>query len=79
MIERPERLLSTILLGNNLVNVAFAVVMTVLIVDRLEEGSGVAVATAVATGVGTLYSRVPIHMVLPPMTSLLASRGPTSR
>lgn len=54
MIERPERLLSTILLGNNLVNVAFAVVMTVLIVDLLEEGSGVAVATAVATGVGTL-------------------------
>ncbi|MCH8109696.1 MAG: HlyC/CorC family transporter [Chloroflexi bacterium] len=54
MIEQPERLLSTILLGNNLVNVAFAAVMTGLVVDILEEGSGVAMATAVATGVGTL-------------------------
>ena len=50
MIEQPERLLSTILLGNNLVNVAFTAVVTVLIVDLLGEGSGV----AVATGVGTL-------------------------
>ena len=54
MIEHPERLLSTILLGNNLVNVAFAAVITVLIVGLLEESSSVAVATAVATGVGTL-------------------------
>ncbi len=50
MIEQPERLLSTILLGNNLVNVAFTAVVTVLIVDLLGGGSGV----AVATGVGTL-------------------------
>ena len=49
MARQPERLLSTILLGNNLVNVAFTAVVTVFIVDRLGEGSGVAVATAVAT------------------------------
>jgi len=49
MIKQPERLLSTILLGNNLVNVAFASLVTVLITSRLGEGRGVVVATAVGT------------------------------
>ena len=49
MVRQPERLLSTILLGNNLVNVAFTAVVTVFIVDRLGERSGVLVATAVVT------------------------------
>ena len=51
MIKQPERLLSTILLGNNLVNVAFAALVTVMIVELLGEGRGVVVATAVATTV----------------------------
>ena len=53
MIDRPERLLSTILLGNNLVNVAFASIMTLIFVSLFEEneGTGVLVATAVGTGV----------------------------
>ena len=52
MIRQPERLLSTILLGNNLVNVAFTAVVTVLIVAILGEGrqgQGVAIATGVGT------------------------------
>ena len=52
MTEEPERLLSTILLGNNLVNVAFAslvTVTTVAILGEGREGTGVLVATGVAT------------------------------
>ena len=51
MIGQPERLLSTILLGNNLVNVAFTALVTVMIVkiDGLGEGGGVVVATVVGT------------------------------
>ena len=51
MIRQPERLLSTILLGNNLVNVAFTALVTVIIVSRLGEGRGVLVATGVSTAV----------------------------
>ncbi len=52
MIEEPERLLSTILLGNNLVNVAFTSVITVAIVGYFgdgREGTAVLVATVVGT------------------------------
>ena len=52
MIREPERLLSTILLGNNFVNVAFTSVVTVAIVafaGEGNEGSGVIIATAVST------------------------------
>ena len=51
MLEEPGRLLSTILLGNNLANVAFASVVTAVTLSFLEEGIGVAVATAIATAV----------------------------
>ena len=51
MASEPERLLSTILLGNNLVNVAFAALITVMVVSALGEGTGVVVATGVATAV----------------------------
>jgi CBS domain containing-hemolysin-like protein len=50
MIEQPERLLSTILLGNNLVNVAFTALVTVLMVSLVEdEGLGILLATVVGT------------------------------
>ena len=52
MIREPERLLSTILLGNNFVNVAFTSVVTVAIIAFVgegNEGSGVIIATAVST------------------------------
>ena len=51
MVNNTERLLSTILLGNNLVNVAFAAVITALAVKWLSEGP---LALAVATIVGTV-------------------------
>ena len=51
MIAQPERLLSTILLGNNFVNVAFTALVTLVIVDSLGEGRGVAVAMGVGTAV----------------------------
>ena len=50
MLDEPGRLLSTILLGNNLANVAFTVLITALILDVVEdEGTGLLVATAVGT------------------------------
>ena len=56
MLSEPERLLSTILLGNNLVNVAFSAVITVVVVNRVEiiagkenEGLGVVIATILGT------------------------------
>lgn len=56
MLNEPERLLSTVLLGNNLVNVAFTSVITVLVVNRVTnvageewEGVGVVIATVIGT------------------------------
>ena len=52
MIANPERLLSTILLGNNLVNVAFTSVVTaamIAIVGAERQGLGVLLATVVGT------------------------------
>lgn len=53
MIEKPERLLSTILLGNNLVNVAFTALITVVVLNLLGEGRE-GQAAVVATVVGTV-------------------------
>ena len=61
MISQPERLLSTILLGNNLVNVAFTSVVTVSVVTYVGEGNegrGVAIATFVATAVLLLVGEI---------------------
>lgn len=52
MLEKPERLLSTILLGNNLVNVAFTALITVVALNILGEGRE-AEAAVVATIAGT--------------------------
>lgn len=49
MIERPERLLSTVLLANNLVNIAFTSLVTAIAVALLGRGVGVIVATAAST------------------------------
>tara|TARA_Y100000588_G_C14273346_1_gene933308 strand:+ start:2742 stop:3983 length:1242 start_codon:yes stop_codon:yes gene_type:complete len=49
LLERPARLLSTILLGNNLVNIAFASVMTVLIERLVGPQWSVVVATSIVT------------------------------
>ena len=50
MLDDPGRLLSTILLGNNLVNVAFTAIITALILDAMsDQGTGIVVATVVGT------------------------------
>ena len=49
MVEHPERLLPTVLLGNNLANTAMAALATVIAVSFLGEGRGVIVATASVT------------------------------
>ena len=53
LLKRPERLLSTILLGNNLVNVAFTALITVVSLNLLGEGRE-ALATILATVAGTV-------------------------
>ena len=49
MIENPDRLLSTILLGNNVVNVAFTALVTTFFINLLGEGQGLLAATVVGT------------------------------
>ena len=58
MIGQPERLLSTILLGNNVVNVGFSALMTVLMVSLVGDGLGVLLATAVGTAVLLIFGEV---------------------
>ena len=53
LLKRPERLLSTILLGNNLVNVAFTALITVVSLNLLGEGRET-LATILATVAGTI-------------------------
>jgi len=49
MIKRPEKLLSTILLGNNFVNVAAAALATVVAVELWGQQRGVLIATIAVT------------------------------
>ncbi|MEE9199174.1 MAG: DUF21 domain-containing protein, partial [Dehalococcoidia bacterium] len=48
-MEHPEKTLSTVLLGNNLVNTAAAALATAMAVSWLDQGVGIVVATAAAT------------------------------
>ena len=59
MVTNTERLLSTILLGNNLVNVAFTAVVTALAVKWLKEGPvAVAAATIIGTGLLLIFGEI---------------------
>jgi putative hemolysin len=58
LIEKPERLLSTILLGNNLVNIAFTAIITVLFVAVLGESQGVLVATVLGTIIVLIFGEI---------------------
>ena len=57
MLENFDGLLSSILIGNNIVNIACASVATVLFVKLLGEEQGPSVATIVITVVVTLTTR----------------------
>ncbi len=56
MIEEPAKLLSTILLGNNLVNVAAAALATTLAITYLPEDQGVLTATIFTTIIILIFS-----------------------
>ena len=59
MIANPERLLSTILLGNNLVNIAFSAVITVLAITFIEDqGQAIIVATVVGTVIALIVGEI---------------------
>ncbi|MFB6353570.1 MAG: CNNM domain-containing protein [Halobacteriales archaeon] len=54
----PHRLLVTILVGNNVVNVAISSVTTVLVLDYLGPGSAVTVATVAASFVVLVFGEI---------------------
>jgi putative hemolysin len=54
MVANTEKLLSTILLGNNLVNVALTAMITSLSVELMQTSSAISVIIAIAIGTGLL-------------------------
>ncbi len=58
MTEKPEHLLTTILLGNNLVNTAAAALATIIALSIMAEGYAVLVATASATILLLIFGEV---------------------
>lgn len=54
----PHRLLVTILVGNNVVNVAIASITTVLLIEYLPTGSAVSVATVLASFVVLIFGEI---------------------
>lgn len=58
LLERPARLLASILVGNNLVNTAAAAVGTVIAIELFGEGGSVAVATIAITILLVVFGEV---------------------
>jgi putative hemolysin len=58
MMERPEHFLSTILLGNNLVNTAAAALATTLALSIWGQGAAVVIATFAVTAVLLIFGEV---------------------
>ncbi len=58
LLEHPEKLLTTILLGNNLVNIAATALATVIAVTRYGQNTGVAVATIGMTVVVLIFAEI---------------------
>lgn len=56
--EDPHRLLVTLLVGNNVVNMAISSIVTVVLVDRLPAGQAVAAATVAASFVVLLFGEI---------------------
>ena len=83
MAEKPEQLLTTILLGNNLVNTAAAALATVVVASYLPQGQAVIVATVGVTllllvfgevfpkTVATRYGERMALFYAPPMKALM--------
>jgi putative hemolysin len=58
MTEKPERLLTTVLLGNNLVNTAAAALATIVVASFLTKGQAVLVSTVGVTIVLLIFGEV---------------------
>jgi putative hemolysin len=58
MMDRPERFLSTILLGNNLVNTAAAALATSLAISLWGQGGPVAIATVAITAILLIFGEI---------------------
>lgn len=56
--EDPHRLLVTLLVGNNVLNMAIFSIVTVVLVDQLPPGQAVAVATIAASVVVLLFGEI---------------------
>lgn len=56
--QDPHRLLVTILVGNNVVNVAIASITTVLVTEHLPAGSAVSVATILASFLILIFGEI---------------------
>lgn len=56
--QDPHRLLVTILVGNNVVNVAIASITTVLVTEYLPAGSAVSVATVLASFLILIFGEI---------------------
>jgi len=63
MTEKPERLLTTVLLGNNLVNTAAAALATILVASALTEGQTVLVTTVGVTVMLLLFGEITPKLV----------------
>jgi len=85
LLERPDRLIGIILLGNNFVNILASSIATIIAIDLMAE-AGIAVAAALLTGVILIFSEVtpktiaaqypekiafPASLVIKPLLTLL--------
>lgn len=58
LLDDSHRLLVTILVGNNVVNIAISSIITAVVVGRLPAGSAVAVATVVASFIVLVFGEI---------------------
>jgi len=58
LAEKYDRLISTILIGNNIVNILLASVGTLLFVEELEMSNGAAISTAVVTVAVLIFGEI---------------------
>lgn len=56
--EKPQRLLATILVGNNIVNIAASSLFTAVVIETLGPGSAITVATAAMTIIILIFGEI---------------------
>lgn len=58
LADKYDRLISTILIGNNIVNILLASISTLLFVEKLEMSNGAAISTAVVTVAVLIFGEI---------------------